>query len=100
MLLLQPGAAWLWVYLPLVNFFVALIYPTYTTMISDWAGQDAQGEILGIAGSVQALAFAVSPLVGGLLVGANTQMPMVVGGLSVLISALIIGILFRGKLLR
>jgi len=98
LLLLHPGAIWIWIYLPIVNFLVALIWPTYTTMISDWAGRDAQGEILGISGSLQALAFAISPLAGGFLVGANTHMPMFVGGLSMLFAALFIGILLRKKL--
>jgi DHA1 family tetracycline resistance protein-like MFS transporter len=98
LLLFHPGAIWIWIYLPIVNFLVALIWPTYTTMISDWAGRDAQGEILGISGSLQALAFAISPLAGGFLVGANTHMPMFVGGLSMLFAALFIWILLRRKL--
>lgn len=99
LLLIRTSAMCVWFYLPMVNFLVALIYPTYTTMISDWAGKDAQGEILGISGSLQALAFAVSPLAGGLLVGSGTHMPMFVGGLSILSAALIIGIVLRRKLL-
>jgi len=98
LLLLHPGAIWIWIYLPIVNFLVALIFPTYTTMISDWAGRDAQGEILGISGSLQALAFAISPLAGGFLVGANTHLPMFVGGLSMLFAAFFIWILLRKKL--
>ncbi len=99
-LLFHPSAFWIWLYLPSVNMLVALIFPTYSTMISDWAGKDAQGEILGISGSIQSLAFAVSPLVGGLLIGANSHMPMLVGGVSMLLAALIVGMLLRGKLFR
>jgi len=97
LLLFHPSSIWVWVYQPVVNFLVALIYPTYTTMISDWAGQDAQGEILGIAGSLQSLSFAVSPLAAGLLVGADTHMPMFVGGVCMLSAALIVGVFLRKK---
>jgi MFS transporter, DHA1 family, tetracycline resistance protein len=92
LLLLHPSASWIWVYLPIVNFLIALVYPTYITMISDWAGPDAQGEILGISGSLQALAFALSPLAAGFLVGADTYMPMFVGGLSTLLAGIIGGL--------
>ena len=92
LLLLHPSASWIWVYLPIVNFLIALVYPTYITMISDWAGSDAQGEILGISGSLQALAFALSPLAAGFLVGADTYMPMLVGGLSTLLAGIIGGL--------
>jgi MFS transporter, DHA1 family, tetracycline resistance protein len=98
LLLFHPNAVWIWIYLPIVNFLVALIYPTYTTMISDEAGRDAQGEILGISGSLQSLAFAMSPLAAGLLVGANTHLPMFVGGLSMLLAAFFVGMLLRRKL--
>ena len=92
LLLLHPSASWIWVYLPVVNFLIALVYPTYITMISDWAGPDAQGEILGISGSLQALAFALSPLAAGFLVGADTYMPMLFGGLSTLLAGIIGGL--------
>lgn len=89
LLLLQPSSTWIWVYLPITNFLIALIYPTYITMTSDLAGPDAQGEILGISGSLQAFAFALSPLAAGFLVGAGTYMPMLVGGLSTLLAGIV-----------
>lgn len=97
LLLFHSSAFWVWIYLPAVTFLVALIFPTYTTMISDKAGVDAQGEILGISGSLQALSFAVSPLAAGFLIGGNIHMPLFIGGLSILSAALIVGILLRKK---
>lgn len=89
LLLIHPPLNLVWIYLAVINFLAAMIYPTYSTMISDCAGKDAQGEILGIAGSLQAFAFAMSPIVGGFLVGIQTHLPMLIGGVSILLASFI-----------
>jgi DHA1 family tetracycline resistance protein-like MFS transporter len=96
-LLTRPNADWLWVYLPIVNFLAALLFPTYNTIVSNWASKDAQGEVLGILQSIQAAAFAISPLAAGSLLGNNPHMPMLVGGVSMLLGAMILGTSLRGK---
>ena len=93
-LLAGPSIGWVWIYLTAVNFLCALAYPTYTTMISDLAG-NAQGEILGVSGSVQSFAFAISPLAAGAVIGANVHLPLLIGGLSILAAALIFGLSFK-----
>ncbi|MBX9923687.1 MAG: MFS transporter [Rhabdochlamydiaceae bacterium] len=90
-LLILPSSFWIWIYLPVVNFLMALVYPTSTTLVSDKTSKDAQGEILGILQSVQSAAFAISPLAAGWLLGNGSHMPMLVGGLSMIIGALILG---------
>ena len=90
--LLRPEATWIWVYLAVVNFLVALAFPTYTTIVSNSVGKDSQGEILGILESVQATAFGISPLLAGFLLGVHVHMPMVLGGTSMLIAALLLGV--------
>jgi DHA1 family tetracycline resistance protein-like MFS transporter len=89
MLLTRPNEGWLWIYLPLVNFLAALVYPTFSTIVSNCASRQAQGETLGILQSIQSAAFALSPLAAGPLLGANPHMPMLVGGLSILLAALV-----------
>jgi DHA1 family tetracycline resistance protein-like MFS transporter len=98
LLLCRPSADWLWVYLAVVNFLAALVFPTSTAMVSDWAGKDAQGEILGISQSVQSAAFAISPLAAGSFLGANPHMPMLLGGVSILLAALILGLALRKQI--
>jgi DHA1 family tetracycline resistance protein-like MFS transporter len=89
---------WVWIYLPVVNFLSALVFPTSTTMVSDWADKEAQGETLGILASVQSAAFALSPLAAGSLLGENPHMPMAIGGLSMLAAALLIGTKLRKQI--
>jgi DHA1 family tetracycline resistance protein-like MFS transporter len=90
-LLSHPTIHWVWIYLPIFNFLVALVWPTFTTMVSDQAGKDAQGEILGLSQSIQSAAFALSPLIAGSALGANPQMPILLGGIAVLMAAFIFG---------
>ena len=100
LLLFFTSASWIWIYLPIVNILIAFIYPTYTTMISDAAGKDAQGEILGVSGSIQSLAFALSPLLGGALIGAGEHLPMMIGGIAVIFAGICSGITFRKQIFK
>lgn len=98
-LLFLPSPFWIWIYLPIVNFLAALCYPTSTTIVSDKVGQDAQGEILGVLGSVQAASFAISPLAAGLFLKGCCRMPMLVGGCSMLIAAAVVYGFFKKDIL-
>jgi len=84
-------AAYLWIYVPALLFLIALVYPTLTAMISNWAPKQEQGETLGILQSVQSAAFALSPLFSGSLVGLYDQMPVIVGGASMLLAGTVFG---------
>jgi DHA1 family tetracycline resistance protein-like MFS transporter len=90
-LLVLPSSFWIWIYLPIVNFLMALVYPTSTTLVSDKTHKEAQGEILGILQSIQSAAFAISPLAAGWLLGNGSHMPTLVGGISMLAGALVLG---------
>lgn len=101
-LLCKPSVGWIWIYLPLVNFFVALFEPTANAMVSDLATKDSQGEVMGIFQSVQSVSWALSPLVAGPLLGIHVHMPMLLGGMAILLSAILFGtsvraILFASK---
>jgi DHA1 family tetracycline resistance protein-like MFS transporter len=86
---------WIWLGFPVSNFLASLLFPTSTTMVSNWAGKDAQGETLGILQSVQSAAFAFSPLAAGALLGESPHMPMILGGLTMLLAALVVGVCLR-----
>ena len=90
-LLSKPSIYWTWVYMPFVNFLVSLIYPTYTSMVSDWASKDAQGETLGILQSVQAVGFAISPIGGGFVLTHSPHATLIVGGIAMLLAASLLG---------
>ena len=84
--------------MPLVNFLIALLYPTSTTLVSDWAGLAAQGEILGIFQSLLSIAWAISPLVAGPLLGLYPHIPLLVGGVSMIVATFILGLSLRKKI--
>ena len=85
----------IWIYLPIVNFFVAMIWPTATTMVSDFSAKDAQGETLGIYQSVQAVALGLSPLAAGSLLAVNTNLPILTAAIAMLLAATIFGFILR-----
>ena len=95
LMIVKPPEFWNWIYLTVLNFLAAIIWPTSTTMVSNLCTKDAQGETLGLFQSLQAAAFGFSPLVAGSLFAAYPVMPLVLGGVSMLLAAAIFGILLR-----
>jgi MFS transporter, DHA1 family, tetracycline resistance protein len=92
LLFFHTDVVWLWVYITFQQYAVALFFPTSTTMVSNWVDEKMQGEILGVLQSVQCLAFAVTPLLGGVLLGVHVGMPIIFGGISMLLAAAVLGI--------
>lgn len=82
---------WLWLYIPLQQFAIALFWPTAAAVVSNSVGEDTQGEIMGVLQSVDSLAFALSPLIAGPLLGLTTAMPIVIGGICMLLAATVVG---------
>lgn len=99
-LLFFHKAFWIWIYLPIVNFLIALAYPTYAAIVSDSVDENSQGEILGILQSIQMLAFGISPLFGGGALGIHPHSPMLLGGGFMTIGACILGIFLRKKIFK
>lgn len=83
---------WLWVYIPLQQFTIALFWPTAAAAISNASSEDHQGEALGIFQSVESLAFAISPLIAGPFLGLGAMMPIVIGSGTMLFGAVILGL--------
>nr|MBA3603057.1 MFS transporter [Parachlamydiaceae bacterium] len=91
MLLVHSDVFWLWVYIPLQQFGIALFWPTAAATVSNASSEDQQGEALGIFHSVESLAFAISPLIAGPLLGLGAAMPIVIGSSTILLGAGILG---------
>lgn len=71
---------------PILMYALALIFPTMGAMVSNMAGNDRQGEVLGVYHSVFAMAFGLSPLIGGIIVGMYPASTAIVASASFLIS--------------
>jgi DHA1 family tetracycline resistance protein-like MFS transporter len=99
-LLFFRQAFWIWFYLPVVNFLIALIYPTYSAIVSDAVDENSQGEVLGILQSIQMFAFGISPLFGGGALGIHPLAPMLLGGGFMLLGACIFGLFLRKKIFK
>lgn len=94
------NSVYLYLYLPFLLFFIALIFPTISAMVSNSATRKMQGEMLGILQSAQAAAFGISPLFSGTFVGVYPLLPVIMGGISMLLAALIFACyVFRRHLL-
>jgi DHA1 family tetracycline resistance protein-like MFS transporter len=100
LLLLHPPKNYFWGYLPFQHFLIALLFPTASAMVSNWVKEDQQGEMMGILQSVQAGAFAMSPLLSGALVGWNYDMPIIVGGIAMFLAALVLGLGITKEILK
>jgi DHA1 family tetracycline resistance protein-like MFS transporter len=90
LLIKSPVAFW-W-YLPALCFCLALYYPASATFISDSCEKNRQGEVLGMFGSIQALALVLSPLFTGAFIGNFPAFPLLMGGLFMLAGAALFGV--------
>lgn len=92
---LLPSSLWIWPLMFFLCYFVAFVTPTSTTIVSNSADAQAQGESLGVLSSINSAALILSPLISGSLVGIRPSLPMWVGGSLLLISSMIMLIVFR-----
>lgn len=79
-----------WIFIPIQQFLMALIFPTTSALISNHSSDKAQGEMMGILQSVQSIALIASPLIAGPLLGISVQMPIVLGTGMLVLAALIL----------
>lgn len=93
-----PTSLWIWPITFLIAFFVGFVTPTATTMVSNHADAESQGEALGVLSSVNAAALVISPIFSGSFVGKFPTLPMWVGGIIMLMAALSVLAVFRSKL--
>jgi DHA1 family tetracycline resistance protein-like MFS transporter len=90
LLMLHSSPWWLWIYIPLQQYFIALFWPTAAATVSNASSEAKQGEALGIFASVESLAFALSPLIAGPLLGISIAMPILLGSGMVLLAAVVL----------
>jgi DHA1 family tetracycline resistance protein-like MFS transporter len=96
MMLLLPttSSLLLWI-LPLVPLAQGVTTPNIIAIISNSVGMQDQGEILGINQSVQAVGFAVPPILAGVVSSFDYRLPIVMGSLFVASAWLIHLIYYR-----
>lgn len=91
------GLFWL---VPCIAFAQALVFPAAATLVSNSAGSDVQGEMMGIHNSVQSAAIAIPPLFTGPFVALYPHLPITVGSGCMLVAFLIFLKIFSTKEVR
>lgn len=78
---------YIWWVVPLMMVGLAMAYPSATTIVSNRADADQQGEILGVYQSIGAAALGLSPVLVGFAVGAYPTLAAWGGALSLILSS-------------
>lgn len=80
---------------PLVAMFNGLVMANSTALVSLSAKPNEQGEIFGVEASVQALAYSIPAIISGYVATLGVNMPVIVGGSTVLLGAIIFNVFYR-----
>ena len=80
---------------PFIAIFNGLNIANATSLISSSVGPEIQGEVLGIDGSIQALAGAIPAIISGYVATLGINMPVIVGGISLICGGLIFNIFYK-----
>jgi DHA1 family tetracycline resistance protein-like MFS transporter len=97
-MLLYASQIWIWSLLVIMFYFSAFIQPSCSTLVSNRASPEIQGEALGVLGSVFAIATVLSSLFSGSLVGKHPTLPIWGGGVIMLATGLMLLAVFRKDL--
>lgn len=71
--------------LPFVAIFQGLAIPNVTTLISQQATSESQGEVMGINQSVMAVTQIIPPIIDGILFSMSPDLPMIGAGVCVML---------------
>lgn len=81
------NSVFIWWIIPFMQISLAFAFPTATTLVSNRAGEDSQGEVLGVYQSVGACAMGLSPLLVGSFVGAFPEITAIGGAFCMVVAA-------------
>ncbi len=95
-----PSSIGMWPLMILTCYFVAFVAPSSTTLVSNSAGAEAQGEVLSILASVNAIAPILSPFFSGSLITTYPAFPAWVGGTILFFASLIVFMNYRKQLFK
>jgi DHA1 family tetracycline resistance protein-like MFS transporter len=97
LLLIPDKAIYLYLILPFIAMFNGLTQPNSQAIVSSLTDASSQGEILGINQSFQSLAMTIPPIIAGLIVNVDRNLPILVAGTSTVLAWLIFVSVFRKK---
>lgn len=97
LLLIHETVSWYWTFVAIQQFLVALIFPVGTALVSNAVSNDRQGGALGAFQSLQSIAFAITPFLGGVLLDVSDNMPLILGGVSIILAGLALLPILRAR---
>jgi DHA1 family tetracycline resistance protein-like MFS transporter len=86
LLMVPDKSLWLYLIIPFVAILQGMNQPNTSSIISNLAGEDKQGEILGINQSIQAAAQSIPLLIAGFIASANVNLPMIFSAASIMLA--------------
>lgn len=97
-LLLIPKVSWVFFLInPIIAIGMGITSPNLTTVVSEQAGPERLGEILGINQSMQSLGNLIPAIIGGMLTSINISLPLIASGVMILVAWLFYALIFRSK---
>lgn len=92
---LVPNSDWFLLLVPLMAICNGLSYPNTTALVSNSAGKDMQGEILGINQSIQSIGIAIPALIAGFIAVNGANVPVIVGSILIFAAWLVLILKFK-----
>ena len=94
-LLIPEQAFWFYIICPFIAIGQGLTSPNLTAVVSDQAGEEYQGEILGINQSMASLGSLIPPIIGGYIHTINGNLPLIGAATIVFIAWLTYLVLYK-----
>lgn len=92
---LVPNSDWFLLLVPIMAICNGLSYPNTTALVSNSAGKDMQGEILGINQSIQSIGIAIPALIAGFIAVNGANVPVIVGSILIFAAWLVLILKFK-----
>jgi len=86
LILLAPTVFWLYVVTAFLSLWAGLAHPTLSAVVSNQAGAESQGEIMGINQSINAAAMAIPAIIAGIIVNIHMNLPILLSGTVMIIT--------------
>lgn len=96
-MLIPEEAYYLYFILPILAIFQGLTQPNSRTIVSNLAPPEAQGEILGVNQSVMSASMALPPILAGLIVSINLNLPIILASIMIFLSWITFVLFFPKK---
>jgi len=97
LLIIPTDATLIYFIIPFIAIFNGITMPNYTAIVSNLAGKESQGEIMGINQSIQSMAIALPAIIAGFLAVFDIAFPIIAASLITLAAAVLFNTLFRAQ---